>query len=372
MTSASVRLTGTSCHKQSFVTIDDEERHHIVKANHINPLGRLKPLPSPYAEERNYTHTSQFDLTRDLSRSNAQGSGFNIKAWCQEADCDYSYECALFDDIFSDLMDSPMARSLINFAAEQEWSIYVEPLNDAAYDLDDEHKVLLLNNYNLKLPTFEKSGFFRHALILSLVKGLRDIWHIECRQPYEHGLTIESVLLLERVRAADCDVIALLTAWELRGEGMPEIWRHLLGAPEGDMALRFTEALEREPQKHFNNSALIEAFHGWFDNAERVGACDHQTLDMIDCMVEESRETGLYGHKKAKPQFIESLSRLPDRTFYLQDYGFGISKDPHFAGLEDDVNQAYYLQIKHEMETTHAGGIYFRDSKLAAKIFPDD
>ena len=343
-----------------------------MRANHINPLGRLKPLSYLSAAAEQETGFYHYDLTDDEDDLDIPHGAFLIEAWANEKVQDYSYEYTIFEEIFSLLWESPTARSLINFAAAKKWMVTVQPLEDAAYDLDDENGLLILNNYNLKLPTFEKPGYFRHALILSLIKGLRDIWHIECRQPYETGLSIESVLLLERVRAADCDVISLLTAWELRGDGTPEIWRHLLGAPEGDMAMRFTRALERQPGKHFDGSALIEAFHGWFENETRVAACDHQTLDVIDAHLEDAREANLYGTKLPDQTFIESLSRLPNKQYYLEGYGFGIMKDPHFCGLNDDVNQAYFLQIKREMETTTIGAVAFRDAELAARIFPED
>lgn len=341
-----------------------------MRANHINPLGRSKPLPLAGAPALSAPSKTQFDFT-DMEEQEIETSLFDICSWVEESVTDYSYEYAIYDDIFDMLWDSPTARSLINFAASQKWRLCLEPIEDAAYDLDYDWKVLSINNYNLKLPTFEKTGYFRHTLVLALLKGLRDIWHIECRQPYEHGLSIESILMLERVRTADCDVIALLSAWELRGEGIPEIWRHIIGAPEGDMAMRFTKALERDPGRLFDGSAPIEAFHEWFENKERIAACDHQTLSMIDYYLEEAKETGLYAKKRPKHQFIESLSRLPDKSHYLRGYGFAISKDPHFSGMEDEVNQAYYLQIKRELESTTIGAVAFRDAELAAKIFPE-
>ena len=137
------------------------------------------------------------------------------------------------------------------------------------------------------------------------------------------------------------------------------------------MALRFTKALERDPGRLFDGSAPIEAFHEWFENRDRVAACDHQTLCMIDYYLEEAKENGLYAKKRPKAQFVESLSRLPDKSYYLRGYGFAIAKDPHFSGMEDEVNQAYYLQIKREMESTTIGGVAFRDAELAAKIFPE-
>lgn len=375
MTLQCVRSTETFYREDVYDTHDtktDDQGVCTVRANHINALGRSKPLFPVGIAPCSYTTKNNFDFT-DLDMLENETSLFDIAAWIENRNSNSSsYEYKMYDDVLSLLWDSPTARSLINFAAEKQWRINMEQLEDAAYDLDHDWQILSLNNFNLKFSSFEKTGYFRHTLLLALIKGLRDIWHIECRQPYEHGLSIESVLLLERVRAADCDVIALLTAWELRSEGNPEIWRHIIGAPEGDMALSFSRALEREPGRFFDGSAPVEAFHQWFENRERVAACDHQTLDMIDYHLSDARESGLYAKKRPKPQYVESLSRLPDKSHYLRTFGFAILKDPHFSGLEDEVNQAYYLQIKREMDSTTIGAVAFRDAELAAKIFPQD
>jgi hypothetical protein len=371
--SPSVRSTEIIFLKENCEGQEQFEKDDKVRASHINPLGRSKPLPLVSDQVKQTYPKFSYDLTNEAENNTPL---FHLALWIRnDNSCSESvggYEAAIYDDILSLLWESPTARFLINYAASKDWAITVDALDDAAYDLDEDQRILTLNTYNLKLPTFEKSGYFRHALILALVKGMRDIWHIECCQPYKHGLTLESVLLLERVRAADCDVITLLTAWELRGEGTPEIWRHLLGAPEGDMAMRFTCAVERQPGKLFDGSALIEAFHGWFNNYSRVSACDQQTLDIIDLNLDTARQTKLYGKKKPTADFIESLSCLGDKRLYLKNYGMDILHDPHFAGLHDDVSHAYYLQIKRELETTMVGAVAFRDSKLAAKIFPEE
>jgi hypothetical protein len=359
--SASVLLTGTILHDRKKV-IDLAKEEHPMRAAHINPQGRLK-LPG-------INEPPCYDLTEQTE------GFFKLEDWAvdnglKSGSASYSVEFILFDDLLAQLYESPTARSLINFASQKDWSLSMQSLEDGAFDLDPERRILSLNNYNLRLPVFEKPAYFRQSLILSLVKGLRDIWHLECRQPYEAGLSVESVLFLERVRAADCDVIALLVAWELRGEGVPEIWRHLIGTAEGDMAMRFSQTLESAPSKTFDGSALIEAFHEWFASPVRVAAIDHLTLEMIDGMLEDKSACRKFGTKRPTIDFIESLSRLADRNQYLRGFGSNLLNDPHFSGLQDDVNQAHFLQIRREMDSVTVNGVSFRSAALARKIFPE-
>ncbi|MCB9963620.1 MAG: hypothetical protein H6855_01115 [Rhodospirillales bacterium] len=347
-----------------------------MKATYINRQGRLRSC-SPLRGERQSYDLTAVPQDRDHPEQPVSSRPFRLADWAEgSVDADplaggYGYEACIYNKILCQLYESPAARSLINFAVRRDWSIDMRSLEDAAYDLGPDAQVLILNDYHLKIRTFEKPGYFRHTLMLALVKGLRDIWHMECRQPYKAGLTLDSVLLLERIRAADCDVLSLMVAWELRGAGFPEVWRHLIGAPEGDIAMRFARTLERHPEKLFDGTALIEAFYQWFECHVRVGACDHQTLESIDDTLDVAREAELYGPSRPAFEFIESLSRLPDRSCYLAGYGEELSSNPLFAGMNDELNQLHYLQIQKELQSVTIGAVSFRDAALAARIFPD-
>ena len=77
---------------------------------------------------------------------------------------------------------------------------------------------------------------------------------------FDESFGPEAILMLERVRAADCHVLAILVAWELRGEGHNHLWRHLIGSEAGDMAMAFSKYLERDPAALFGGGALAAAF----------------------------------------------------------------------------------------------------------------
>ena len=173
---------------------------------------------------------------------------------------------------------------------------------------------------------------------------------------------------LERVRAADLDVLTILVAWELRGEGQPSLWRHMIGAQEGDIAMRFSGYLERDPSALFNGKALAEAFSQWFRDEERVNACDHETLNYLDTIVQGGNAS--FGQKKLTPVGLEVLSCLPDKTAYLQEKGQDLLRDPFYSGLGDPINQAHFMQILYDIKVVRIHDIPFRDADLASKIFP--
>lgn len=275
-------------------------------------------------------------------------------------------------DLMKQLWESPTARSLINFAAHSGWAMGVQSLEDGAYLLETDQKNLLLNDYGLRTDALQSPGYFRHAFLLSLIRAVRDIWHIENRWPQQKNFNLESILLTERIRMADCDIMALLVAWELRGEGYPESWRHLIGSPEGDMALIFSRTLEYNPYATFTGQALCLAFDQWFEDDVRVNACDHITLEMIDEDLRDGADQHRYGSHCVSPVYLESLSKLADQCCYLQGRGEGLLQNPLYSGLCDEVNQSHYKQIRNELACVRVGSVAFRDPDLAQKLFPQD
>ncbi len=280
-----------------------------------------------------------------------------------------SWSCAL-------LSASPSARRMLGEAAVNGWSLALEPLGGPDFHLDVPQKLIVLDTNNLLIPALGRSEYFRNALLISFARALRDIWQEKRHGAFDEVYGPEAVLSLERVRAADLDVMAVLIAWELRGEGASYLWRHMIGSEEGDMALRFTSVLEREPAAAFTNKALQAAFVQWFQEPVRVNACDHETLNALDailmeCGVLSGEVAQPFGDKKLTPVGVEVLSCLPDKTAYLQGFGDEILRSPTFAGLDDLVNQSHLMQIMHDLKSVRVQGIPFRSVELAAKIFPN-
>lgn len=164
--------------------------------------------------------------------------------------------------------------------------------------------------------------------------------------------------------------MAVVVAWELRAEGSPELWRHLMASEEGDMAMIFLGYLERNPYSSSLHESMQAAFTQWYRQEERVRACDHETLDYMDTLMAEYAHKDVFGAQRLQSAGIEVFSCLPDKSAYLQDMGREIMIDPFYSGLDDEINQAHFVQILHDLKVTYVEGVPFRDKALAEKIFP--
>jgi hypothetical protein len=272
----------------------------------------------------------------------------------------------------SALAFSPVMGALLKEAAAEGWHLALDDLDTHDFHLDVPDRLIIIGNNGLSASALGQSGYFRNILLVSMIRGLRDAWQEKRHGGFDSEYPPETVLALERVRAADLDVIATLAGWELRSEGYTELWRHLIGSEEGDIAMCFSTHLERDPAALFNGAALASAFARWFRNEERVDACDHETLEYIDEVLAANPGTNPFGRTKIRPVNIEILSCMPDKTAYLRGRGAEILADPLYAGLGDPVNQSHLMHILYDLQVTYAGNVPFRDPVLAAKIFPEE
>lgn len=280
-----------------------------------------------------------------------------------------------FDTIlwcFETLEHSPAGRLLWKEAAEEGWSVGFNTLPDKDFTLDVQNRQLILDNHDLPPDSLRKSEYFSHATLINFVRALRDIWQEKRHSGFDEQYGPEAVLMLERVRAADCHAVAALVGWELRGAGMPEIWRHMIGAQDSDIALAFSNYMEHNPARSFSNKALSAAFHQWYGCEDRVNACDHDTLEYLDSVLQESPVQSPFGSQRLIAAGIEVLSCMPDKAAYLKGEGEFILRDPVYAGLDDEYNQAHFMQIMHDIEVVMVANVPFRDAVLARMIFPEE
>lgn len=272
----------------------------------------------------------------------------------------------------SALLHAPAACRMLDRAAQAGWHVGLANLGNSGFYLDPRERTLLLDHFGLAPMALGRSAYFRNALVTMLARALRDITHEENYGPLEMTFGPEDLLMIERVRAADCDAVTIMVAWELRGAGFGDVWRHLLGAPEGDMALIFTRALERDPTAMFDGAALAYAFRQWYADDSRVDGCDHQVLESLDVLLldDEAPHAHPFGETRLTAAMIEELGTLPDGTPYLAGMGAAILKDPFYAGLNDPINQTHLFHLMYDLEVTMVNNVPFRDAKLAALIFP--
>jgi hypothetical protein len=266
---------------------------------------------------------------------------------------------------------SPTARRLMEEAGMKGWVVGFDDLKNEGFCIDSDRCRIVLDHFCLSPESLGRSAFFRHVLLTTFIRALRDVWHEDRFEASYAVYAPEHVLMLERVRIADCDTVTVLCGWELRTAGFTEVWRHLLGSEEGDMAIIFTRFLERDPGSLFSGAALAYAFRQWYADVSRVDGVDHDTLEQLDVMLEGAEDqSAVFGQRRLDASAIEDMATLPDGTRYLNGLGDGVMRDPFFAGLNDPINQTHLFHLMYDMEVVMVNNVPFRDSKLARKIFP--
>ncbi len=352
-----------------------EEESIAVRANRFRSLTKPRSIQRIVGEDRCLTKTpsyTEFNLENegtydiDMLQPVETKNYKNLEAYPYvfKTDLDVlSWVTAL-------MTESPLGFSLLKQAQDSGWKLALVDLDTGGFHLDVNNQIIELDNFNMNAQTLGKSTFYRNSLISILAKALRDVWHEDRWGAFEENYKPEAVLLLERARAADTDSVSVLIAWELRSAGYNEVWRHALGADDGDMARVLINILERYPTALYNGMALAHIFRQWYADVARVDALDHISLQHMDNILEENDMC--FGDKAALSKEFELLSLLPDGISYLKELGHTVSTDPFFNGLNDPVNQTHLFQITYDSKVTYANGIPFRDAKLARKFLHQD
>ncbi|MCB1532220.1 MAG: hypothetical protein KDJ35_05055 [Alphaproteobacteria bacterium] len=327
----------------------------------VKGLKKASPFASPFSRS--------FDLT-DIEGLDGFWSIDYLCSDFSEKSEGVTTEKELLSDCLEALLASPTARLLVKEAAAEGWMVSISDREGYDFHLDVGEKQIVLDDNGLSMAALGRSDYFRNVLTVSLIRALRDVWQEKRHGGFDEKYGPQDILMLERVRAADCDVMTILVAWEMRSEGRGDLWRHMIGSEEGDMAMAFSGYLERDPSATFSHGALKAAFKQWYRSDDRVKACDHETLEYMDSLVREYANTNPFGSTKLTPVGIEVLSCMPDKTAYLQGEGRDVERDPFYAGLNDEINQIHLEQILYDIRAVYVQGVPFRDAALASKIFP--
>lgn len=272
--------------------------------------------------------------------------------------------------VVQSLFQSETAHDMLEEAANNGWSIELDDLDHHDFHLDVPEKHIVLNTHGLGAASLSRSDYFRNLLLVSLTRALRDVWQETRHGGFEDMYGPESILMLERVRAADCDVMTVLVAWELRQADLSDLWRHMLGSDEGDLAMTFSSSLEKNMANPSIHDAMHITFRQWFASEERINICDHETLEYLDNYIAQEGPNA-FGSNHMKAPALELLSCLPNKTAYLEGHGTELISDPLYSGMNDAINQSHFMHIMHDMQAITVAGIPFRSEALASKIFPE-
>ena len=354
-----------------------------LRSDRLSPLNKPRSITRKFIDDMvldtpahqvktNTYKPKEFDFSENsvfcLTQLNPVGTEKFINLEAMPYGFETSFDVLSWASAF--LTHSPLALSLIHHAREQGWKFALNELGTNGFHLDADAKIIELDNYGLDEKSLGKSSFFRLSLLNVLSKALREIWHETKWGAFETSYKPESVLMLERARAADADSVAVIIGWQLRAAGYNDVWRHILGSDDGDMAQVLVNILERYPTAIYNGMALAHVFRQWYADLNRVDALDYCTLEQIDFMVAD--QSCDLGTQNVTPKDFEKLSMLPDDICYLKELGETVARDPFFNDIQDPINQAHLFQIVYDSEITYVGGIPFRDQQLARKFLKAD
>ena len=248
---------------------------------------------------------------------------------------------------------------------DRGWTFQFDDIGNGGYFIDADNHTIWLDQYSLDAKAIAKSDYFYASAMMNLLRGLRDAWQESRWKSSTITYHPESLLMLEKMRTADSDVVAVIFAKELQEEGYDVFMRHLLASDDAFLARYFIN------DDHLLKVQAASAFRSWFLEPKRVDTTDHETLCYLDTVLEDAGHGNPFGRNRLTPIEIVRMGCLPDGTSYLAGYGEAVLRDPVFAGLSDPINQAHYFHLVRDMEAYFVNGVPFRSPRLASKIFPE-
>jgi hypothetical protein len=267
---------------------------------------------------------------------------------------------------------SPTGALLLKNAVHFDWHMSFESLENIGWSLNTEHYVASINKAQLSVKSLSRSPFFMNTIVCDFIRSLRDIWLEEKTDIDYQDYHPETILKMERMRAADIEALTLQVAWELRSVGYSVLWRHILGSDKGDMAMLFTRFLEHDPASLFDGSALLVAFKQWYADDERINAADRSALEICDDILFTSdKNKRVFANTSLCKESLAAFFALPEGRLYLSSVIPEIMKSPYFSSMQDPINEAHLYHIIRDLEVCYVGNVPFRNPQLADKIFPD-
>lgn len=193
--------------------------------------------------------------------------------------------------------------------------------------------------------------------LVSFIAGLRRSWHHHGGRSPDATLRPEDFVRLCRCEEADVCAITHLIAWELRSSGASFLWRHLLSGPDGDISVVFERIAQENPRSQFDGAALKAAFDQWFAESERLGASDHNALEIMDMALMQQSGCRSIGTGALRRGAMESIGILPNGTNYLSGCLF---TSDWYARIDDAFNCMHLKHIQQDISALQHGAALTR------------
>lgn len=242
------------------------------------------------------------------------------------------------------LEQSPLGRMLVRSAMLHHTSVgqdaMLEPHASLFYAQQNHFDL----GYQPDLLQKTEKGVSRY--LVSFIGGLRRAWHHHGGRGPNAMLKPEDFLKISRCEEADIAAITHMVAWELRSVGAAFLWRYLLSGPDGDISVVFERRAQEHPHSQFDGAALKSAFDQWFADRERLAACDHFALEMIDMALVQPGAAPTIGTVSMKRSMVEGIGILPNGHNYL---GGCLLAGDWYARLDDEFNLAHLRHIQQDI-----------------------
>jgi hypothetical protein len=315
------------------------------------------------------------------AHSKGQGADMNLSFFQKARDIfDFSEDQAVarlpkqLQDIvtLADMDSLTPVISALTCDIDPAWDVALCDIQNYGYDIDVDQKIVSLDSKGLGAHAALSSPYFKAQIFLSLLEGLRMIRHIEWLDNDLERYHPESVIKIGRFCVADSVTQTIYGAWHARESGQDSLWKHLLCGKHSDMTQCFDRVMERcLTQGNDESDAMCEAlsltFRTWFTDAERVRLCDHDSLNILDSMMEDGIKIG---RKHIDHAAITCLTYyVGGQTSYLaMETVRDILINPFYGEMDDAFNKAHLTQIIRDNTINEVAGIPFQDVTLAQRF----
>lgn len=284
---------------------------------------------------------TKVDAYDRISSEFKQDVDARLEVFIQDSVCFETVQTSLenqnsLDDVIEILSKSRMATSLLDFAKENNVSLqYSTQTENVSYD-KKAGKILI------------RPDIAKVDQVLLTIQELRRHW--QHRQgAFVHPLTFhpDQAVLINRAQLADLSVAVVRCGWELKLQGLNDIWSRIENSSISDLG----RALAREALSDFrtlnNGQASAAVFETWF-LSER---CRVQDKKLIQAMLADYRGYVFDNVQTSKMISIDLICALGEQPFgknYLAAYAHMIMNDPVFTDIRDRSNANFLWFIKFE------------------------
>jgi hypothetical protein len=252
------------------------------------------------------------------------------------------------------------------------WAIDFCDLNNASYDLDIENARIIIHNFGLSAQHLLSSKYFRPQVALAMAEAYRMVRHVEWLDGMLTRYNPETIILIGRICVADTVTQTIKFAFDAKTNKDDVLWKHILCGENADMAMAFINGLEKflTAGMDYNvaeKKACAVAFNTWFACSTRMDLCDHDTLTLMDDMIENNE---IFDLKKMEKNAVTCLTLMPGcQTSYIDTHlQNDILKNPYYIAMNNTANQTHLAQITRDINTVNVAGIVFRDHALAQRF----